>query len=252
MFKFGVALACSVFLLFLVACGAAAPSPSLEVYDQDVQGNAVSIPKAAIDKAGWLVLHGATSEGKPDPASNLAVVRLGGPGEYLNIKVPLYVLGERTIFAMLHYDNPVDGAFTFSTGKADDPPVTVEGNVLVKSFVARGVSPMIEVQSQEIKGGKITLSRAVIDKAGWLILHPTTTEGKPDTARNLAIVKLSPGEYTNIEVPLSISVPNTVFAMLYYDDPADGSFTYSSGKADDPPVRTGGNIVVVYFTVYGQ
>jgi hypothetical protein len=107
---------------------------------------------------------------------------------------------------------------------------------------------MIEIQDQDIEEGTITLDFA-IDEPGWLVLHPATAEGEPDTSTVLKKTQIvDAGTYTEIEItaPEPTSEELTVFAVLYYDDPADGKFTNA-----DPPVEVDGTVVEGSFTVPG-
>ena len=61
------------------------------------------------------------------------------PGEYTGVNMSVAnITGELTLFAMLHYDDPADGEYTFSPDKAEDPPVKVNGNTVMKAFRVRG------------------------------------------------------------------------------------------------------------------
>jgi len=139
------------------------------------------------------------------------------------------IIGDIDGVAMLHYDEPADEAYTFAPGGDDDPPVTVDNEALMAPFTT-------------IKVG--------IDKPGWLVLRTATSEGKPDVTVITASTYLSAaGVYPGFEVTLPTTPARSYFAMLYYDDPADGEFTHTSTGTDDPAVEVRGAVVEEAFTI---
>lgn len=122
-------------------------TPSLTLRSQNIQYGIIIVPRAIIDKPGWLVLHPAAANGELDTASVLAHTYLPARGEYSEVELTVgtSLTGEQFIFAMLHYDDPNDGRFTFSLGNSDDPPVRVGGREVVKPFRVVGETPLIRL-----------------------------------------------------------------------------------------------------------
>jgi len=239
--------------LFILSACQTTITPMLEVPDQSIEDGKVSI-NLAIDAAGWLVLHPATPEGEPDTSVELATISLTAAREQTDIQVtvPVIIGGDRTIFARLYYDDPLDGEFEPSSDNTTDPVVTTESGVVQDSFIIPGISPYIEME-QSATTGIVTINVA-IDEIGWLILRPATTEGEPDTSTVLepAVYLSAASEYTlNITLPNSITAGSTIFAMLYYDNPAGREFTYTTDGDDDPPVQVNGSDVVEALVVGG-
>ena len=247
-----VKVSLAVFLvacLVLSACQTVLPTPLLEVVDQSTE-DAVITFRVVIDKPGWLILHPTTSAGGPDTSAEIARAYLPEQGEYANIDMTVgsTVVSDTDVIAMLYYDDPIDEAFTFSAGGDDDLPVRVEDEVVMVSFTMQGLSPYIEVDKTDGGDGTVII-KARIDKPGWLVLHPVTLAGDPDTSTVTAIAPLAAaGVYPGFEVTLSATPARSYYAVLYYDDPADGEFTFVSGGTDDPPVKVDGNIVEDAFT----
>lgn len=236
--------------LLLPACQTVVPSPLLEIQEQSAE-DATIVFRAAIDKPGWLVLYRATSGGQPDASAELVHASLAEAGEYASITMTIgdAIIGDATVFAVLHYDDPADGGFTFTAVGTDDPQVSVEGEVVSVSFMVQGVSPYVEVQDEGVQDGTVTI-KAAIDRPGWLVLHTATPEGEPDTAAVLSSTYLAaPAVYPGFEVTVPADVARTYFAVLYYDDPADSEFTFVTGGTDDPPVSVDGSAVEDAFTV---
>lgn len=109
------------------------PTPALSVTDQEADDGDVTIPSAAIDGEGWLVVHPEAEDGGPDGTATLAERQLSA-GEYGDVALTLDPVepGEQTVYAMLHYDDPADGEFTFPD--EGDPAVTIDGEPVVAPF----------------------------------------------------------------------------------------------------------------------
>ena len=131
--------------------------------------------------------------------------------------------------------------------------------LFVLSACQATIAPMLEVPDQSIEDGEVNIN-AAIDAAGWLVLHPATAAGTPDTtSEELSRTYLSgAGEWTDAEgtdiqatVPLLVGGERTIFARLYYDDPADRKFEPSSDNSSDPPVTIDSGIVQASFIVPG-
>lgn len=108
------------------------------------------------------------------------------------------------------------------------------------------VNPMLEIQDQDNEDGTVTISFA-IDEAGWLVLHPATAEGEPDTSEVLTKSPITgAGEFTDVEITMPEAGAEELefFLMLYYDDPLDGKLTDA-----DPPVEVEDEVVQDSFTV---
>jgi hypothetical protein len=240
-----------VSIILIVACLFALSAcqvkitPKLEIPDQSIEDGEVSI-NLAIDKVGWLVLHPATTDGRPDTSEALSTKYFTAAGEYNNIEatVPLLIGQDRTIFAVLYYDDPIDRQFEPSSDNTSDPQVTNESGALQVSFTLPGKSPYIEI-TQSATTGIVSIT-AAIDGAGWLVLRPATAEGEVDTSIVLAKARFTvSGEYPiNVTLPDSIAIGSTIFALLHYDNPADRDFTYTIDGTDDPPVQVDGSDVV--------
>ncbi len=236
--------------LLLSSCQAVIPEPLIEVLDEDTKDASVSF-RVAIDKPGWLVLHPAATGGGADFSKEITRAYLAEAGEYAKITMPVTdaIIGDIDGFALLHYDEPADGTYTFSAGGDDDPPVTVDDTALMVPFTMRGATPYIEVQDSGAGDGVITI-KVGIDRPGWLVLRTATSEGKPDITNLTASTYLSAaGVYPGFEVTLPTTQARSYFAMLYYDDPEDGEFTYTSTGTDDPTVQVRGAAVEEAFTI---
>jgi len=105
-------------------------TPSITVEDQMVENGQVMVPSAVSDGPGWMVIH-AEQDGAPGPVVGHAAL---SDGENTDITVDIDTeAATTTLFAMLHTDSGEEGTYEFPDG---DPPVKVDGEVVVKPFQA--------------------------------------------------------------------------------------------------------------------
>ncbi|MFB6094929.1 MAG: plastocyanin/azurin family copper-binding protein, partial [Halodesulfurarchaeum sp.] len=224
---------------------------ALEVADQTISERTVSVPMAALDGEGWLVVHPEAAGGGPKGTVVLGKrVLESGSYEDLSLGIDVVTTDGRTLYAMLHYDDPTDGSFTFP--ESGDPPVTKDGSPVVKPFsveLSEPPDPSLAVTDQETDGSTVRVPSLAIDRTGWLVIHPEAEGGGPKGGVTLATRQLAPGLYADRVLSLSsaISSDQTLYAMLHYDDPMDGSFTFPENG--DPPVTAGGSPLVKPFDV---
>ena len=134
---------------------------------------------------------------------------------------------------------------TEATGTADAEPA---GTRTRTASTSASVTPAVSASDQPTDGETVTVGRVAVDRPGWLVVHPEA-DGGPDATTYLAAAPLDPGRHTDLRVTLNrpLEADRTLYAMLHYDDPADGNFTFAPGRGDDPPVAAGGETVVDSF-----
>ncbi len=194
---YGILLAAVLGLFLVAACSSPtptptptpSPTPSITVLDQQVANNSVVIAQAVIDRPGWIELHAEAAQGGLDPATDLGHVPIDA-GRHTNVMVPLSqpVSQGQTLYAMLHYDQPADGTFTFAPGNSDDPPVVASEQVVVQPFqvtasqagtprevrvVLRGLR--FQPNALQVKAGETI--RLVIENQDASVFHTFTVEG---------------------------------------------------------------------------
>lgn len=226
-------------------------TPALSISDVETDNRNLVIPGARIDEDGWIVIHPEAEGGGPNGQVTLAQKQLSA-GEYSDIELTLdtVLAGEHTVYAMLHYDDPAEGAFTFPQN--GDPAVTKDGTPVVKPFsvTLRGeVTPSLSVTDQETSGERVTVPSTAIDQTGWLVIHPEAAGGGPNGGVTLATSQLQPGLYADVGLQLDepITESQTLYAMLHYDDPTDDEFTFPENG--DPAVTSDGSPIVKPFEI---
>lgn len=111
-----------------------------------------------------------------------------------------------------------------------------------------GPTPSLEVSAQR-GGSNVTIESASINRSGWLVIHPEGEGGGPEASVTLATKQLEAGEYTDIKLSLEPGIEQnaTLYAMLHYDEPQDGQFSFP--QQGDPGVQVDGNTVIKSFNV---
>jgi plastocyanin len=229
------------------------PNPAIElsVTDTESDDGTITIRSVGIDKSGWLVIHPEAPAGGPNGVVTLAERSLS-EGSYTDVSLTLDTItqGDQTVYAMLHYDNPADGTFTFPNN--GDPPVTNGGSPVIEKFTVTGTgtyAPSLSVQDQETDGRSLVVPQMTIDDSGWLVVHPEADGGGPNGSVTLAQKQVDAGTYRSVTLSPSetLQEDQTLYAMLHYDDPADGTFTFPDDG--DPAVTSDGSSVVKSFSV---
>jgi hypothetical protein len=102
-------------------------APSMNFSAQTEPG-VIVIDRVLIDAAGWLVIH-ADNNGSPGPVLGYAPLR---DGRNVNVRVEVDAAAAGAqVFPMLHYDTNEMGVYEFGTVEGADPPVSVNGSVIV-------------------------------------------------------------------------------------------------------------------------
>jgi hypothetical protein len=128
-FVFGLAV---LLLIALAPLALAQATPSVTVSDQPIVDNTVTVDQVVSNGPGWIVIH-ADDNGSPGTVLGHSAV---SDGENTNVVVELAAEGRtQTLWAMLHQDTGTVGTYEFPGG---DPPVTVDGNIVMQSFTVTG------------------------------------------------------------------------------------------------------------------
>ena len=105
--------------------------PHLTNPRQNLQDGMVVIDQVYMDQRGWVAIH-AAEDGQPGPVIGYIEVPEG-----VSTEVFIQVSPDETtptLYAMLHMDSEPHSEFNFPEG--EDDPVSVDGEVVVKTFDA--------------------------------------------------------------------------------------------------------------------
>ncbi|HEY32121.1 MAG TPA: hypothetical protein G4O10_03330 [Dehalococcoidia bacterium] len=252
MVRFASAVLIVACLLTLSACRQAATTSTLEIQEHDIEEGTITF-SFTIDKAGWLVLHPATSEGEPDTSEELGKSYIPSAGEWTNDRAtPEAVETDCTFFMVLYYDEPADGVFTFTPGGNQDPPVEVEGEIVQDSFTVPAAPSYVEL-TQNVSNNTITIEGLTYQAGLLVVLRPATPEGELDTSTMIKVWEIpyaGPFKFT-VTTPGTLDEGDILFAVLHYDDPDDNLFSFTPDGDEDLPVKVDGSVVLDSLEVSG-
>jgi len=191
-----------------------------------------TVAAATIDIPGFIVVH-ANDEGAPGPVLGFAPIEAG-----LNLDVVVELEGDitDTLFPMMHFDNGEVGVYEFGDVDGADGPVIVSEDVLTYSV---NTFPSLIADSQSIVDGTVTVTGALIDADGWVVIH-SRVDGAPGPV--LGVAPLTAG--FNQDVVVEIEDPTTVegaaadeiVPMLHYDTGEAGEYEFGTVDGEDLPV----------------
>jgi hypothetical protein len=196
-----------------------------------------TVESALVAGPGWLVVH-LDNGGAPGPVAGAAPLAQG-----VNRDVRVELAGDISLtpvlWPMLHDDTGTVGEYEFDGQNGLDLPVSVMDVVQTQPV---SVAPSLSFVDQPILDGAITITSALIDGPGWLVIH-ADENGAP--GRVLAQARLNAGLNEDIAFTFDGLEPNTrVFPMLHYDTGALGVYEFGTVEGADLPVTFNGSVVV--------
>jgi PGF-CTERM protein len=112
--------------------------------------------------------------------------------------------------------------------------------VVTAPVAAQSDAVGLEADSQPTNAENVTIKSVSIDDDGWIVIHPEGDQYSPDANQIYGTTYVEAGSHQNVTVNLSstLLINQSLYAMLHYDDPADGEFTFPNDSSEDPPVST--------------
>lgn len=204
-----------------------------------MEAASVYIASVLSDGPGFVVIH-IDNNGAPGPVAGFLAVPAGYSS---NLEVPLDAAVALTpvVWPMLHVDTGVVGTYEFGMVEGADSPVRV-GDAVVTFPINATAAMTFDAQALG-EGGTVTIASAVIDSAGWLVIHADNA-GAPGPV--LGYAPLNAGLNRNVVVTLTdtAAAGAQVFPMLHYDTGVVGAYEFGTVEGADLPVVVGGNVVV--------
>jgi hypothetical protein len=170
------------------------PSGSASVSNQFIAetDNMFVVDEVTLEEAGWVVVHGVTTEGGPVVPGIISEPKYLEAGTYTDVMVALKegeeIAADETFFVMLHDDTDKDKVYSF-TGAADseDIPLFNAGNMVMVSAMnsytftddtENTMYPLTEVNGSGMYG-TATLYRAARGNGAYVVLDlEGTAEGE--------------------------------------------------------------------------
>lgn len=244
-----VVLTLVVSLLIVPLAAGQEVTPSVTVNDQAIEDGTVTVASVVSDGPGWIVIH-IEEDDAPGPVIGFEAV---ADGENTDVVVEIDVdMATETLYAMLHADTGEEGVYEFPDA---DPPVQVEGEVVMQAFAITGglpeveaveeevVTPSVTVEDQEIVNESVIVQEVVSDGPGFIVIH-ADDNGAPGPVIGYSAVE--DGQNLNVAVSIDVeAATETLWAMLHEDTDATGEFDFPDS---DPPVEVEGEVVMASFS----
>jgi nitrate reductase NapE component len=215
-------------------------TPSVSVVDQVILNSTVRVNSAYSEGPGFVVIHVDNGEGNPGPVIGY---RWLSPGMNWNIDIPIDAAQATPVmFAMLHVDTGVVGAYEFLVVPDTDGPVAVDGQVVTPAFGAE----VINSWDQFVNGDTVTIASVTTGASGWLVIH-SDNGGAPGPV--LGQTQVAAGTTPDVAVTLAAEGRTThLWPMLHVDTGVAGTYEFGSVDGADVPVIIDGKVATVSFS----
>ncbi|KXK13393.1 MAG: hypothetical protein UZ15_CFX003003361 [Chloroflexi bacterium OLB15] len=220
---------------------------ALDVADQFLAGDTVTIPAVTMAVPGWVVIH-SDSDGSPGPVLGQTLVE---PGTTTNIPVTLAAEGRTSVlWPMLHVDDGTAGTYEFDGSSGLDNPAAAGGVVATAPL---WTVPHARVSDQVILYGDnsttpqnrmasmLTAESVLCETNCFLVVH-VDNGGSPGPVAGFAAVPA--GSSQNVVVVLGMQALTPVlWPMLHVDDGAIGTYEFDGSSGLDNPISVDGSVV---------
>ena len=233
----------SLFALLTACVSAQDSTPSVTVSDQAVDGS-VTVESVVAEQEGFIVIHRADATGDAPLAPSSIGHAPVSTGDNADVAVTLdeSVSEGDTLFAMLHTDSNGNGVYEFGPNSTDvDTPVTVDGEVVVQSFVAESVTGgsgaagvIVRQSAKSVEETQAQLEAAIDNIDGLMVMtvvdHAANAESAGLELRPTRVVIFG---NPNLGTPLmqaqqtvAIDLPQKL--LIYEDEVGDVFAAYNS------------------------
>lgn len=223
-----------------------ASQPTVDVVDQAVVENAITVAKVNALADAALVIRASNPDMTPVTGANLGwtVIPAGVHTDQV-VELSGYVEDGDMLWVQLQTNVGDPAAFE---GSAIDPPVMLGNNQVRTPFtasVADGAQPRIWV-SDQIPTVTATATELIVDKVaafepGWLVIRRSDAEGSPISPGNIGTLSIPAGISENVGVILTdVVLPGeTVFVALHVDLGTAGTYEFPGIDAPVPLSHSG-------------
>jgi hypothetical protein len=222
-------------------------APRVTAEDQDVSPtDEVVVALARVDGPGWIVIR--ADDGGPGPVLGQVSLQHGTQRD-LRVTLSRHVRSHETLFAALHTDDGVLGAFEFDGVSGLDAPVLDrDGNPVAPPFVVR-FEPALAVDTQFCDPTTVvTVGAVTSDGPGFVVIHEGAGEG-PVLGHAPVPNGAHPGPFP-VTLQRAVRQGETLVAVLHQDTGAVGTFEFTGpGSPDGPATNSAGAPVAPDFVV---
>jgi hypothetical protein len=231
--KWVLLLAVIGLLLPFAAVSAQDVTPSVQVADQYVFGNIITIAEVTAAQNGFMVIH-IDNGGSPGAVIGFSPVSAGvNRGVQVAIET---ASATPVLYAMLHDDTGMPGVYEFGSVQGADLPVRVGGALVSPAFSVA----IIDAHDQFVEMDTVTIDSVTAAQDGFLVVHAG------DANRFGAVLGFTPisaGTTADVVVALAAEGRTDVlWPMLHVDTGVMGEYEFGRVQGVDGPVIIGGAI----------
>lgn len=234
-------------------------SASIDVSNQPVVNNTVTIASVESAVDGWIVIHNDDGSGNitlPDIIGKTQV----NAGINTDVKVELdnsinYTAGQK-LFPMLHIDDVNKGSYDFPDN-GDGPEIfgneEFPNNVIFTSFAVSEPTGELTVSDQTISQNMINVSSVDMSGDGWIVIHRDNNGAPvvPDIISEPEFVNA--GNSNDVHVKFKEDVTLTdgekVWVMLHTDNGTMEKYEFDGSSGIDNPILQDGAPVMTQITI---
>ncbi len=231
---------------------------TLTANDQTVMNNSIMVDVNS-NTDGWVVIHRSVADGSGPQVPEIIGKSPIKAGMNTDVEI-MFRDGEviedgEKIWPMVHYDTGEIGTYEFDGQSGLDQPVITANGILLTSIMVQGSTPSVVVEDQAVENGTLTISEALANNIGFVVLHRDTGSDAPVVPASIGHGQVYIGKNADLQISLdedeTLKSGDKVWAMLHIDNGTIGSYDFDgSAESDDPPVFDEmDNIVMVQFTI---
>jgi hypothetical protein len=234
---------------------------SISISNQTTSRNTINVSNLTVDQESWVVVHRDNGNNGPVVPEIISEPTLVSASSTNDVKVEITesISDGDKVWVMVHVDDG-DGSYEFDTDQTVDVPVTVEGDILMKSIEIS--SPKIVANDQVISNNQIIIDSVEAAVDGWLVIHHyNNNSNDPQYLAGLSVepiagkVQVSAGVNTNVTINLSsdstYSAGYKLYPMLHVNGDGDQNYDFPDG-ADLPEIFSNaafpGNVILTEVT----
>jgi hypothetical protein len=216
----------------------------IDVDDQFVSEDSVTVKSAVYALDGWVVVH----SGDAETFGNVIGFAFIEAGNNTDVVVPLDEPATTVSWAMVHVDDTEAGVYEFGEVANADGPVVLRGGVATAPFWTQ---PHARVNEQIVVHGDnaemmgemaptVVAESVLSEGPGWLVIH---ADGGGQPGPVLGQTQVADGLNTDVVVELDGDVTPVVYPMLHTDTGEEGVYEFGTVDGADGPVSVDGSVV---------
>lgn len=219
--------------------------------DQTISGNTIVVDRIVVGQDSWVVVRNSGEEQNADIVSEPVFLE---QGTHEDVELPLTntanlsgnVDGDDFVIT-LHVDDQsrgTRGQFDYDGASGvDDRIRSTTGQEVSQTIRATGPSISADDNQMVTENNEVTFSNINTSRDGWVALYGQNEDGTMNEDDLIGSGFVEAGQHQDFRVAFNegyVHTPGqTIFPRLHYDDPADGTFSYTMGGTEDMPETYG-------------